>query len=49
MEVSIWWVVAASFVGVWAGFFLCAALTISRGREQDEQLLAPRANVHTLT
>jgi hypothetical protein len=48
MEVSIWWVVAASFVGVWAGFFLFAALTIARGSEQDEKLLAPRANVHTL-
>jgi hypothetical protein len=48
MEVSIWWVVAASFIGVWLGFFLFAALTIARGREQDEKVLAPGANVHTL-
>ena len=48
MEVSIWWVVAASFIGVWLGFFLFAALTIARGSEQDEQGLAPSANVHTL-
>ena len=47
MDVSIWWVVAASFFGVWTGFMLCAMLTIASEPDQDEQLLAPGANAHS--
>jgi len=49
MEVSVWWVVAASFVGFWAGFFLFAAFTIAQKGEEHEQYLTPDASVHTLT
>jgi hypothetical protein len=48
MEVSIWWVVVASFLGVWTGFMLCAMLTIASESDQDERPLAPGANAHTL-
>lgn len=48
MEVSIWWVVVASFVSMWTGFFLCAALTMAQRGEEDEQLLAPGAGMKTL-
>jgi hypothetical protein len=48
MEVSIWWVVAASFVGVWTGFGLCAMLTVASEQDKDEQPLAAGANAHTL-
>ena len=49
MEVSVWWVVAGAFVGMWAGFFLFAAFTIAQsGEEKDEQFLASGASVHTL-
>jgi hypothetical protein len=49
MEVSVWWVVAASFVGFWAGFFLFAAFTIAHKGEEDEKYLTPGASVRTLT
>ena len=48
MEVSIWWVVAASFLGVWTGFVLCAILTIASELDHDEQRLALDANAHSL-
>ena len=49
MEVSVWWVVAASFVGFWAGFFLFAAFTIAHKGEEDEKYLTPGASARTLT
>ena len=48
MEVSIWWVVVASFVGVWTGFTLCAMLTVAGEPDKDVQPLASDANAHTL-
>ena len=48
MDVSIWWVIAASFLGVWAGFALFAALTMAKGSEDREPSTASRAHVQPL-
>ena len=48
MDVSLWWVIAASILGVWTGFALFAALTMAKGSEDDEQSLAPRTHARPL-
>ena len=48
MDVSIWWVVAACFVGVSIGFVLCAALVIAKDEDAREPAVVPGPNAHTV-
>ena len=41
MDVSIWWVIAASFLGVWTGILVTALLGMAKDGEEGQQR-APR-------
>ena len=45
MDVSIWWVIAASFLGVWTGFMLFALLAMSQDQQGREKPLTRELGV----
>lgn len=48
MDVSVWWVVAALFFGVSAGFMLFALLVMARDPEEADRPLEAAVDVQTL-
>jgi hypothetical protein len=47
MDVSIWWVIAASFLGVWTGFMLFAMLAMSKDQQEREKPLTRQVRVQS--
>lgn len=47
MDVSIWWVVAASILGLWTGFMLFAMLAIAKDHDEREMTLTRKLRVQS--